>query len=271
MRADSMTDPTPAALQRELDELHARFDSEENKQTGSLSVDRYFHQCSVITTQLKAVQAAQPSAATRAAPPARASQQAVPDAPEMAPKKKAQFQAFRSKFKEAHERDDLETMVSICEDDTFAELREENAEIAAKRIVRNLFRKSPGSAARLGLETVMAAFVREQHEVRFELAVHLTQLKKLLARIERLETRPELKWAGVYREGQEYTTQNVTTRDGSLWLAKSTTTGRPGASEDWVLIVKHGEKGKDAYALARDAGYRGTRDEWLESIGANKR
>lgn len=36
------------------------------------------------------------------------------------------------------------------------------------------------------------------------------------------------------------------TFDGSLWLARTTTRTKPGASEDWQMIVKRGRDGKDA-------------------------
>jgi hypothetical protein len=65
---------------------------------------------------------------------------------------------------------------------------------------------------------------------------------KLETRIKDLESRPVLKYAGVYVEGQSYQEGQLVTRSGSLWLstaATATTPGTPGAA--WRLIVKRGK------------------------------
>ena len=70
---------------------------------------------------------------------------------------------------------------------------------------------------------------------------HDDRAQQLEARIAALEVRPELKWAGIYADGQLYPEAALVTRSGSLWLstaATMTTPGTPGA--DWRLIVKKG-------------------------------
>ena len=49
------------------------------------------------------------------------------------------------------------------------------------------------------------------------------------------------RWAGVFREGNVYGEGELVTHAGSLWLTRRPTDGRPGSSDDFVLIVKKGE------------------------------
>jgi hypothetical protein len=62
----------------------------------------------------------------------------------------------------------------------------------------------------------------------------------LIARIAELEQRASPKWAGTYASGKTYNEANITTHSGGLWLAQRSTSDRPGASSDWILIVKRG-------------------------------
>jgi hypothetical protein len=78
---------------------------------------------------------------------------------------------------------------------------------------------------------------------------------------------PAQLYKDVYREGQLYFKNDVVTLSGSQWTAKCDTKGRPGISDDWTCSVKRGGTGKSAYDLARDAGFTGTRQEWLDQIG----
>lgn len=72
---------------------------------------------------------------------------------------------------------------------------------------------------------------------------------------------------GIWRE-QDYQKGDVVTFSGAMWIAqKDKPIGRPGASEDWRLSVKRGGTGKSAFDLARDAGFTGTRQEWLDGLG----
>lgn len=66
---------------------------------------------------------------------------------------------------------------------------------------------------------------------------------------------------GTYRRG------TVATWDGSLFITLSNTSTKPGvAGSDWVLAVKRGRDGNDAYDIARRAGFKGNEKEWLESL-----
>lgn len=72
---------------------------------------------------------------------------------------------------------------------------------------------------------------------------------------------------GVWREG-DYLKGDTVTFSGAIWVAqKDTPTGRPGISADWRLACKRGGTGKSAYDLAREAGFEGTRQEWLDGLG----
>jgi hypothetical protein len=62
----------------------------------------------------------------------------------------------------------------------------------------------------------------------------------LEARIKELEARGELKYCGVWREGDEYARGNFVTTSGSLWHAEANTTSRPGTDSTWRLAVKQG-------------------------------
>jgi hypothetical protein len=80
-------------------------------------------------------------------------------------------------------------------------------------------------------------------------------------------TIPALLDRGVWRE-EEYAKSDCVTFSGALWIAtKDKPIGRPGISSDWRLAVKRGGTGKSAFDLARDAGFTGTRQEWLDGLG----
>jgi hypothetical protein len=53
-------------------------------------------------------------------------------------------------------------------------------------------------------------------------------------------------YAGVYVPGKTYDPSDLVTDHGSLFYCSRTTTGRPGHSQDWKLMVKRGQDGKDA-------------------------
>jgi hypothetical protein len=60
----------------------------------------------------------------------------------------------------------------------------------------------------------------------------------LVARLERLERQPALKFAGPYREGVNYLAGSLVQRQG-LWLAESDTHAAPGEDHSgWRLILK---------------------------------
>jgi hypothetical protein len=64
-------------------------------------------------------------------------------------------------------------------------------------------------------------------------------------RIAELESRPQVKYQGVYRPGAEYSEGALVTRDGSIFHANRTTKAMPGdGNQDWTLAVKRGQDGK---------------------------
>ncbi len=78
---------------------------------------------------------------------------------------------------------------------------------------------------------------------------------------------PALIDRGVWEE-REYDKGDSVTFSGAIWIAlKDTPKGRPGISSDWRLAVKRGGTGKSAFDFARDAGFTGTRQEWLDGLG----
>lgn len=75
------------------------------------------------------------------------------------------------------------------------------------------------------------------------------------------------RFRSIFRDGENYEKHDWVQLAGSVWMALKDTKTRPGASDDWQLMVKRGGTGKSAYDLAREAGFAGTRQEWLDSIG----
>ena len=64
--------------------------------------------------------------------------------------------------------------------------------------------------------------------------------RALEERVKALEARPAGEWRGVWKQGV-YPECSMITDQGGLWVAKRSTTTRPGsAGSDWVLIVKSG-------------------------------
>jgi hypothetical protein len=61
-------------------------------------------------------------------------------------------------------------------------------------------------------------------------------------RIKELESRPMVKYAGVWRHGEAYAEGHLTTHAGGLWLAIHSTNLQPGTeASGWRLIVKRGK------------------------------
>jgi hypothetical protein len=53
-------------------------------------------------------------------------------------------------------------------------------------------------------------------------------------------------YLGTHVAGKTYDAGDLVTDHGSLFYCTRMTTGRPGASQDWKLMVKRGQDGKDA-------------------------
>jgi hypothetical protein len=71
----------------------------------------------------------------------------------------------------------------------------------------------------------------------------LERLDALERRLTEIESRPQLKYFGIWR-AHKYTEGAFVTDNGSVWHANRTTTERPGTSADWTLAVKHGREGR---------------------------
>ena len=52
-------------------------------------------------------------------------------------------------------------------------------------------------------------------------------------------------YQGIWAPGRTYTRGDVSTYDGSLWLAQVDTNTKPGGDAAWRLIVRKGRDGKD--------------------------
>jgi hypothetical protein len=92
--------------------------------------------------------------------------------------------------------------------------------------------KSGLTAAAIGvIVRGLSPVIREQFARRDD------RLAALDARLAALESQPQLKWMGVWREGQPYAEANLVTRRG-LWMATRVTAARPGEDDSWKLIVK---------------------------------
>ena len=62
----------------------------------------------------------------------------------------------------------------------------------------------------------------------------------LMAEVDRrIAAQPTVHHAGTWKEGA-FKGGALVTDKGSLWLAKRATTGRPGQSDAWQLVVKNG-------------------------------
>jgi hypothetical protein len=67
---------------------------------------------------------------------------------------------------------------------------------------------------------------------------------KLLARIEALEARPVLRYAGTWNPDTQFNEGDITTDHGSAWYCERSTRSRP-PGEGWKLMIKKGRDGKD--------------------------
>jgi len=75
---------------------------------------------------------------------------------------------------------------------------------------------------------------------------------RLQERIETLERQgPELRYCGVWREGNAAERGNFYTHQGSIWHANEPTTTKPGTSDSWTLACKHGRDANPAEIAAR--------------------
>lgn len=75
---------------------------------------------------------------------------------------------------------------------------------------------------------------------------HLRETNLKVAALERdAQTWKDFGYCGVFEEGRRYVPNNLSTFQGSLWIANVATSARPGTSAAWTLICKKGRDGKD--------------------------
>lgn len=79
-------------------------------------------------------------------------------------------------------------------------------------------------------------------------------------------TLPVPVYRGVFKDGEDYTKSDTATWGGSVWIALKDTKERPGRNDDWQLMVKQGNEGKSAFAIAQERGFQGTKQEWVNSL-----
>jgi len=101
-----------------------------------------------------------------------------------------------------------------------------------------------GGITRPLLESLMAgigSFMREQLDERD------AEIAKLEARLATLETRPTLRYMGVWAQGISYRAGDFVTDHGSMFHCNETgTKSRPGDGAGWQLAVKRGMDGRGA-------------------------
>jgi len=68
------------------------------------------------------------------------------------------------------------------------------------------------------------------------------RITALEQRLARLESKPHVKFCGVWTAGAQYAAGDAATHHGGLWIAKADTGGEPGKDfVGWQLAVKRGD------------------------------
>ena len=70
------------------------------------------------------------------------------------------------------------------------------------------------------------------------------RIAALEARIVALESRKQLSYAGVWKEGEAYAAGEIVTLGGSAWHCNAPTSSRPGDDSSFTLMVKRGRDGR---------------------------
>jgi hypothetical protein len=73
----------------------------------------------------------------------------------------------------------------------------------------------------------------------------LARLDAQANKIAELESRPTMKYVGVWSADEQCVEGEFCTHSGSLWACRATTRSRPGTDETWQLAAKRGNDGKD--------------------------
>jgi hypothetical protein len=117
-------------------------------------------------------------------------------------------------------------------------------------VVAAFTRKNPRDASLIkAIANGFAPSVREfivaaVEPVRSENARLSAELVGLRDRVKELESRPSLKYAGIWKSDAVYGSGTFITDGGSVWHAQRASVGeRPGSGDAWQLAVK---KGRDA-------------------------
>ena len=74
----------------------------------------------------------------------------------------------------------------------------------------------------------------------------VAELQGLIDRVKSLESRPSLKYSGVWNADTQNNEGEFVTCSGSVWYCRESTRDRPGTSDAWQLAVKRGNDGKDS-------------------------
>ena len=107
------------------------------------------------------------------------------------------------------------------------------------------------------LQARIAELTSEISQIRSEWQALLSQKKvktirttrengMLVAHVFEGDGTPINKYRGVWTAANEYGEGDVTTHDGSAFIAKKDTRDKPGTNDSWQLFVKRGKDGKDA-------------------------
>jgi hypothetical protein len=100
------------------------------------------------------------------------------------------------------------------------------------------------------------------------LAPYLKKIEALEQRVAELES-GAMKYCGVHQPSLAYRKGNVVTYDGSAWCAtRSVSAERPGSSDAWQLMVKHG---KDAPVATLRSDTTETSSQRVNGVHSNPR
>ncbi len=93
---------------------------------------------------------------------------------------------------------------------------------------------------------LLKARTRTLEEIVFSTEIRVDAVK---ASIDRMELAGSLQYAGVWEAGKVYPKGTMATHGGSVWIAKGTTTAKPGDEpgdvRSWQLAVKKGQRGRE--------------------------
>ena len=78
-------------------------------------------------------------------------------------------------------------------------------------------------------------------------------------------------YRGNYNRGETYDKGDAVYYGGSCYVANKETKEAPEYnSKDWDITARKGRDGANAYKVAKNNGFTGTEQEWLDSLGQKK-